>query len=95
MDIIISLVFSLEDVAQGVYVTAGPISIASEYGCDVYTNVLEKLSLKKHHMKILSYLYLVRTQDILFDAVEFQRRYRENPFALGDGYLTPFFQRVQ
>ena len=41
-------------------------------------------------MKILYSLYLVRTQDILFDALEFQQRYRENPFALGDTYLTPF-----
>ena len=29
---------------------------------------------KQHHMKILSSLYLVRTQDTLFDAVEFQHR---------------------
>ena len=41
-------------------------------------------------MKILSSLYLVRTQYNLFDAVEFQQRYRKNPFALGDAYLTPF-----
>ena len=46
-------------------------------------------------MKILSSLFLVRTQDILFDAVEFQRIYRKNPFVLGDVYLTPFSQRVQ
>ena len=31
-------------------------------------------------MKILSSLYLVCTQDIIFDAVEFQRRYRKKPF---------------
>ena len=41
-------------------------------------------------MKILSYLNLVRTQDIIFDAVEFQRRYYGNLFVLGDIYLTPF-----
>ena len=35
--------FSLEDVAYGVYVTAGRIAIASAYGCDVYDNALEKL----------------------------------------------------
>ena len=46
-------------------------------------------------MNILSSLYLVRTQATLFDAVIFQRRYCENPFALGDTYLTPFCQRVQ
>ena len=42
-------------------------------------------------MKILSYLYSVRTQDTLFDAVELQQRYCENPFGLGDAYLIPFF----
>ena len=42
-------------------------------------------------MKILFPLYLVRTKDTLFDAVEFQLRYREKTFALGDAYLTPFF----
>ena len=36
--------FILEDVAQGVYVTDGRISVASEEGCDVYANVLSKLS---------------------------------------------------
>ena len=46
-------------------------------------------------MKILSSLYLERTQDILFYAVEFQQKYRENSFALGDAYLTHFCQRVQ
>ena len=34
----------LEDIAYGVYVTAGRIAIASEYGRDVYDNALEKLS---------------------------------------------------
>ena len=42
-------------------------------------------------MKIISSLYLVRTEDTLFDAVEFQQRYSENPFALGDAYLMTFF----
>ena len=46
-------------------------------------------------MKILFSLYLVCTQDIIFGAVESQRRYRENPFAIGDAYLTPFYQRAQ
>ena len=46
-------------------------------------------------MKILYSLNLVLKQDILFDAVEFQLRYRKNFFALGDAYLTPFYQRVQ
>ena len=42
--VIMSPVFSLEDVAYGVYVTAGRIAIASAYGRDVYDNALEKLS---------------------------------------------------
>ena len=46
-------------------------------------------------MKILSSLYSIYTQDILFDSVEFQRRYRKNPFVLGDAYLTTFCQRGQ
>ena len=46
-------------------------------------------------MKILSSLYLVRTQDTLFSDVEFQRRYRKNPFTLGDLYLTSLSPRVQ
>ena len=37
-------VFSFKDVAYGVYVTAGRITIASEYGRDVNDNALEKLS---------------------------------------------------
>ena len=49
---------------------------------------------KQHHMKILSFLYLLRTQDTILDAVEFQQIYRKNPFALGDTYLTPLSQCV-
>ena len=72
------------------YDTDGRIAIASKYGHDVYASALEKTHIKQHHMKIISSLYSVRTQDILFDAVEFQQRYSKNPFALGDAYLTPF-----
>ena len=46
-------------------------------------------------MKILSFSYLVLTQDILFNDVEYQQRYQGNPFALGGAYLTPFCQLVQ
>ena len=46
---------------------------------------------KQHHLNILSSLYLVCTQDTIFDAVEFQWRYRKNPFSLGDAYLKTFF----
>ena len=46
-------------------------------------------------MEILSFLCVVRTQDTLFDAMEFQQRYCENPFALGDVYLMPLSQHVQ
>ena len=45
-------------------------------------------------MEILSSLYLVRTQDTIFDSTELQRKYRKYPFVLGDAYLTPFCQRV-
>ena len=76
------------------YDTAGCIAIASEYGCGVYANVIENISFKKYHMKILSCLCLVRTQDALFDAVEFQQRYHKNPFVLGDACLTPLYQHV-
>ena len=46
-------------------------------------------------MDILSSLYPVPTQYTLFDAVEFQERYHENPFALDDAYLTPFYQHMK
>ena len=42
-------------------------------------------------MEILSSLYSICTQDTLFDAVEFQWRYRKNPSALGDTYLSHSF----
>ena len=48
----------------------------------------------QHCMKILSSLYWVRTQDILFDALEYQRRYRETLFALDDACLTSLSQRA-
>ena len=37
---------------------------------------------------------MVHKQDNLFDAVEFQRRYRESTFALDGACLMPLFQRV-
>ena len=40
---IISPVCSFEDVAYGMYKNSGQIDIASEYGCEVYANVLEKI----------------------------------------------------
>ena len=39
-------------------------------------------------MNILSSLYWVRTQDIIFDALEYQQRYYETLFALRDACLT-------
>ena len=42
----ISPVCYFEDVAYGMYNTSGRIAIASEYGCDVYTKALGKLSSK-------------------------------------------------
>ena len=50
---------------------------------------------EKHTMKILSSVCVIRKQDTLFDAMEFQKRYHENPFALGDAYLTPLSQHLQ
>ena len=44
MSVIILSVCSLEDVAQGVNVTAGRIKVFSELGCDVYGNAIEILS---------------------------------------------------
>ena len=38
-------------------------------------------------MEILTSFYLILTKDTLFDTVKFQRRYRKNPFSLGDTYL--------
>ena len=40
---ILFTVCSWDDVAYGIYETADCISSASEYGCDVYTNALEKV----------------------------------------------------
>ena len=92
---IISPVFSLKDVAQSVYITSGTSS--SILNKDVTYTITDqrKFHQRKHHMKILSSLYQVHTQDIIFDAVEFQQRYYGNPFVLGDAYLTHFPQRVQ
>ena len=50
-----SPVCSLEDIAYGVYVTAGRISIASAYGRDVYDNALECFLSTQHRMKILPF----------------------------------------
>ena len=44
MNVITSPVFSLDDVAYGVYVTAGRIATASAYGRDEYDSALTKLS---------------------------------------------------
>ena len=46
-------------------------------------------------MNILSSFNLVHTQDIIFDDVGFQRRYRKNLFVLDDAYLTPLSQILQ
>ena len=48
------------------YDTAGRTDIDSAYGCDIYENALEKLSLKKHLTKILSSIYVVHKQDTFF-----------------------------
>ena len=50
--------FLFEYVAYDMYDTASRISTNFAYGCDVYANVLEKLSFKKLCMKILSSVYV-------------------------------------
>ena len=55
---IISPVYLLEDVAQGVYVTSGRIDIASEQGCEIYANTLEKLSSKTTSYEDIIFLVL-------------------------------------
>ena len=95
VNVITSPVCSFEDVSYGVYVTSGRISIASEYGRDVYDNALEKIRQTQHRMTILPFLYWVRTQDILFDAMEYQRRCCETLFVIGDACLTSLSQRAQ
>ena len=64
-------VCSFEDVPYGVYVTAKHIAIASEWGRGVYSNALEMFS-----SNTTSYED-IRTQDIIFDAMEYQQRYRK------------------
>ena len=58
--------------------------ISPEQFCDEYANALDELSKNKYHIKILSSLYSIRTQYILFDAVKFQQIYCEDYFVLGD-----------
>ena len=55
-------------------------------------NHKKNLRQMQHRMKILPFLYWVRTQDIIFDAMEYQQRYRETIFALGDACLTSLSQ---
>ena len=92
---IISPVCSFEYVSCGIYDTTGCISISSEYGCDMYTNALEKISSKWNCANIRSYICVVHKQDTLFDAVEFQRKYPKEPFALDDSCLTHLPQNLQ
>ena len=72
------------------YDTSEHIATASAYGYGLYANKLDFYYKKKHCMNMLSSLYPVCPQNTLFDAVEFQRKYRKNPFELSDAYLTPF-----
>ena len=77
------------------YDAAGHIAIDSTYGCEIYANKLEKYPQKQYRMKKLYSVCVVCVQDTLFDAVEFQSRYRKNPFALGGTYLIPLYQHLQ
>ena len=54
-NVITSPVCSHEDVAYGVYVTAGRIAIAYEKGRDMYDNALDFFSQTQHCMKILPF----------------------------------------
>ena len=93
---IISPVFYLKDVALGVYDSAGRIAIASEYGCEIYSNILDFLLSKTTSYEDIIFLVLgTYTIFPFFFAVELQRRYRKNPMELGDIYLTPVSQYVQ
>ena len=57
-NVITSPVCYLEDVAYGVYVTAGRIAIASAYGRDVYDSALTKLSSKRTSIDEIIFLVL-------------------------------------
>ena len=70
--------------------TDGCIAIASEYDRGIYANALETLSSKTTSYEDVIFLVLSTYTIYHFYYVEFQRRYRENPFAIGDTYLTPF-----
>ena len=48
VNVITSPVCSLEDIAYGVYVTAGRIAVASAYGRDVYDNALDFFCQTQH-----------------------------------------------
>ena len=49
---------------------------------------------KQHHTKILSSVCVV-FKDAIFDAVEIQQRYRENPVVLGDAWLITLYKYTQ
>ena len=92
---IILPVFSLEDIAYGVYDTAVIIAIASEYGCDVYDNVLEKLSSKTASYEDIIFLVTVTYTRYPFWGCEIIANIPRKCFALVDAYLTPLYQCVQ
>ena len=57
-NVIMSPVFSLDDVSYGVYVTAGHIAIASAYGRDEYHSALTKISSKRTSYNEINFLVL-------------------------------------
>ena len=63
---------SCYDVAYGIYKTAGHISIASEYVCDVYANTLENFRQIQRNTKKLFPCNRYICEVTLFDVVEFQ-----------------------
>ena len=54
-----------------------------------------KSHLKKLRTKIKASVCVVHKQDTIFDAVENQLRYRENPLTLGDACLTALSKHVR
>ena len=77
------------------YYTSGSISIYSSYAGEVFSNALGNISSKTTPYEDIILLLPVMYKNTVFDAVEFQRRYRENSFALGNLYLTPLSQHLQ
>ena len=87
-------VCSLEDVAYGVYVTIGRITIASPYGRDVYDNEVEKLSSNTTLYDKITFLVLGTYKRYPFWCCGIPTEMPQNLFVPGDAYLTSLSQRA-